>query len=140
MQLTATAPMLEGQVKHAAATKIVLAGKLFDPYTLDLLDNQAIMICNDSGMILDVAPFPENGSDLASFDGEVIDLWHLTVLPGFVDTHIHCKRITFISRTQSRLRLPPAVSLLASVCGDLMGGTGYQREHCRAHHQGHIAR
>jgi hypothetical protein len=36
------------------------------PYTLDLLDNQAIMICNDSGMILDVAPFPENGGDLAS--------------------------------------------------------------------------
>jgi imidazolonepropionase-like amidohydrolase len=89
MQLTATAPTLEGQVQHAAATKIVLAGKLFDPYTLDLLDNQAITICNDSGMILDVAPFPENGGDLASFDGEVIDLRHLTVLPGFVDTHVH---------------------------------------------------
>jgi hypothetical protein len=37
MQLTATAPMLEGQVQHAVATKIVLAGKLFDPYMLDLL-------------------------------------------------------------------------------------------------------
>jgi hypothetical protein len=36
------------------------------PYMLNLLDNQAIMICNDSGMILDVAPFPENGGDLAS--------------------------------------------------------------------------
>ncbi|KAG1846179.1 hypothetical protein DFJ58DRAFT_799298 [Suillus subalutaceus] len=89
MQLTATAPTLEGQAQPAAATKIVLAGKLFDPYTLELLDNQAITICNDSGMILDVAPFPENGGNFASFDGEVIDLRHLTVLPGFVDTHVH---------------------------------------------------
>ncbi|KAG1871568.1 hypothetical protein F4604DRAFT_2013550 [Suillus subluteus] len=89
MQLTATAPTLEGQAPPAAATKIVLAGKLFDPYTLELLDNQAITICNDSGMILDVAPFPENGGNFASFDGEVIDLRHLTVLPGFVDTHVH---------------------------------------------------
>ncbi|KAG1838003.1 hypothetical protein F4604DRAFT_1841012 [Suillus subluteus] len=84
-----TAPTLEGQAPPAAATKIVLAGKLFDPYTLELLDNQAITICNDSGMILDVAPFPENGGNFASFDGEVIDLRHLTVLPGFVDTHVH---------------------------------------------------
>jgi hypothetical protein len=64
----------------------------------------------------------------------------LTVLPGFVDTHVHCKRIDFISGTKSHLRLPPAISLRASVCGGLMGGPGYQREHRRAHHQGHSAR
>ncbi|KAG2354964.1 hypothetical protein BDR07DRAFT_1427696 [Suillus spraguei] len=89
MQLTTTATTLEAQGQLAVATKIVLAGKLFDPYTLELLDDQAITICNDSGMILDVAPFSRNGSDFASFDGEVIDLRHLTVLPGFVDAHVH---------------------------------------------------
>lgn len=99
MQLTATASALEGQAHQAAATKIVLAGKLFDPYTLELLDNQAITICNDSGMILDVSPFSGNSSEFASFGGEVIDLGQLTVLPGFVDTHVHCKRTTFISGT-----------------------------------------
>lgn len=137
MQLTASAPTLEGQAQPAAPTKIVLAGKLFDQYTLQLLDNQAITICNDSGMILDVSPLSAISSNFASFDGEVIDLRHLTVLPGFVDTHVHCKRIAFISGTGIHLRLPPAVSLLTSVRGDLMGGPGYQREHRRAHHQGH---
>jgi adenine deaminase len=100
MQLTATVSALEGQAQlqqpQAAATKIVLAGKLFDPYTLQLLDNQAITICNDSGMILDVSPFSGNGNG-REFSGKVIDLRHLTVLPGFVDTHVHCKRTTFIS-------------------------------------------
>ncbi|KAG2141087.1 hypothetical protein DEU56DRAFT_283261 [Suillus clintonianus] len=89
MQLTARIPTADAQAQRAAATKKVLAGKLFDPYTLELLENQAITICNDSGMILDVSPFSEPGSDFASFDGEVIDLRHLTVLPGFVDTHVH---------------------------------------------------
>ncbi|KAG1799025.1 uncharacterized protein HD556DRAFT_1231790 [Suillus plorans] len=89
MQLTASAPTLEDQAQPAAPTKIVLAGKLFDPYTLELLDNQAITICNDSGMILDVSPLSAISSNFASFDGEVIDLRHLTVLPGFVDTHVH---------------------------------------------------
>ncbi|KAG0706694.1 hypothetical protein DFH29DRAFT_900962 [Suillus ampliporus] len=89
MQFTATIPTPEVQAQPTAATKIVLAGKLFDPYTLELRENQAITICNDSGMILEVAPFSNNGTGFASFDGEVIDLRHLTVLPGFVDTHVH---------------------------------------------------
>ncbi|KAG1742629.1 uncharacterized protein EDB91DRAFT_1127141 [Suillus paluster] len=89
MQIKASVPAPEAQAQPAAATKVVLAGKLFDPYTLELLENQAITICNDSGMILEVTPFSNNGNDFASFDGEVIDLRHLTVLPGFVDTHVH---------------------------------------------------
>jgi cytosine/adenosine deaminase-related metal-dependent hydrolase len=86
----------EAQAQPAAATKVVLAGKLFDPYTLELLENQAITISSDSGLILDVTSFSNIGSD---FVGDVIDLRNSTVLPGFVDTHVHCKRISFISDT-----------------------------------------
>lgn len=93
----------EAPVQHAAATKVILAGKLFDPYTLELLENQAITISSDSGLILDVTSFSNTGSD---FMGDVIDLRNSTVLPGFVDTHVHCKRISFISDTVPHLRLP----------------------------------
>ncbi|KAH7914545.1 hypothetical protein BJ138DRAFT_1098600 [Hygrophoropsis aurantiaca] len=76
----------------------ILAGKLFDPYTLELLENQVITVDKESGLILNVQ-FSPNFIDTIEPDGtvpviapsvvEVIDLRHLTVLPGFVDTHVH---------------------------------------------------
>ncbi|OJA08863.1 hypothetical protein AZE42_01747 [Rhizopogon vesiculosus] len=78
----------EAQTPSSGATKVVLAGKLFDPYTLEVLENQAITISSDSGLILDVTSFSNLSSDFASF-GEVIDLRNSTVLPGFVDVHVH---------------------------------------------------
>lgn len=116
----------EAQTQPAAATKVVLAGKLFDPYTLDLLENQAITISSDSGLILDVTSFSNIGSD---FVGDVIDLRNSTVLPGFVDTHVHCKRISFISDTAPPISDCRLESLLTSIRGDLMGGPAYQREY-----------
>jgi imidazolonepropionase-like amidohydrolase len=107
MQLTMT-PGTMPEAQPTAATKVILAGKLFDPYTLQILENQAITISSDSGLILEVTSI---GNDFASFDGEVIDLRHLTVLPGFVDTHVHCKLHSFHFRDRS----PSQVATLLSV-------------------------
>lgn len=75
-------------------TMKIVAGKLFDSYTGDLLENQLITISPDSGLILNVQKyedkqewFEEKGIDLE--DNSVVDLRGQTVLPGLVDTHVH---------------------------------------------------
>lgn len=66
----------------------ILAGQIFDPYLLKLIPNQVITVSQESGLILDVQPLDE---DLDYFsDPKTIDLRHLTVVPGFVDVHVHC--------------------------------------------------
>ncbi|KZT03501.1 uncharacterized protein LAESUDRAFT_659678 [Laetiporus sulphureus 93-53] len=66
----------------------IYAGKLFDPYTLQLLENQVITVSPESGLVLDVQPFSiTNTNDLSG--PQCIDLRHATVLPGFVDAHVH---------------------------------------------------
>ncbi len=81
----------------------ILAGKLFDPYTGDLLQNRLITVSPESGLILDVQPFDDSVlasiADLAD-PNAIVDLRDLTVLPGLVDVHVHCEldfvvRITF---------------------------------------------
>ncbi|EGO31270.1 hypothetical protein SERLADRAFT_456162, partial [Serpula lacrymans var. lacrymans S7.9] len=67
----------------------IIAGKLFDSYTLELLENRVITVSEDSGIILDVQPFSSSTHGLNFSDSQIIDLRHLTVLPGFVDTHVH---------------------------------------------------
>ncbi|PSR72038.1 hypothetical protein PHLCEN_2v12068 [Hermanssonia centrifuga] len=72
----------------------ILAGKLFDPYTGDLLQNRLITVSPESGLILDVQPFDdsvlETIADLAD-PNAIVDLRDLTVLPGLVDVHVHCE-------------------------------------------------
>ncbi|EKM60544.1 uncharacterized protein PHACADRAFT_189669 [Phanerochaete carnosa HHB-10118-sp] len=72
----------------------IVAGKLFDSYTGDLVENQLITVSSDLGLILKVDKyedkkewFEERGIDLK--DDSTIDLRGQTVLPGFVDTHVH---------------------------------------------------
>ncbi|KAF5360147.1 hypothetical protein D9758_011341 [Tetrapyrgos nigripes] len=68
----------------------VLAGKLFDPVTLEFRSSQIITVSKDSGLILEVETFKTK--DLESIrlgTTDVIDLTHLTVFPGFVDAHVH---------------------------------------------------
>ncbi|KIJ66589.1 hypothetical protein HYDPIDRAFT_109654 [Hydnomerulius pinastri MD-312] len=72
-----------------AAVTIVIAGKLFDPYSLDLLENRVITVSNESGLILDVSAYSGNASEWQFTSANVINLQNLTVLPGFVDTHVH---------------------------------------------------
>ncbi|KAI0931079.1 hypothetical protein AcW2_000041 [Taiwanofungus camphoratus] len=81
-QTRATGPM----------TTKIFAGKLFDPYTLTLLPNRIITVSRESGLILDVQPY--SAADEASVDfsdPQIVDLRPATVLPGFVDAHVHRK-------------------------------------------------
>ncbi|KAF8633614.1 hypothetical protein AX15_001399 [Amanita polypyramis BW_CC] len=70
----------------------ILAGHLFDSFQRVLVPNQAIIIDRRRGVILDIrdinAPVHATRTDADSVT-EDIDLRHLVVLPGFVDTHVH---------------------------------------------------
>ncbi|KAH9926465.1 uncharacterized protein B0H18DRAFT_1085040 [Fomitopsis serialis] len=68
----------------------IYAGKLFDPYTLELLPRRVITTSADSGLVLDVQPYDAAGEAGVDFaDPAMVDLREATVLPGFVDAHIH---------------------------------------------------
>ena len=70
----------------------ILAGKLFDPYSGNILKNRQIFVSQESGLVLNVQEFHEwtiQAMDLTSPD--IIDLREQTVLPGFVDAHVHCE-------------------------------------------------
>lgn len=74
----------------------ILAGQLFDSYAGDVLQNRVITVSPDSGLIVDVAVFENTEQGLCDVgvnlnDESTIDLRKLTVLPGFVDAHVHCK-------------------------------------------------
>ncbi|KAK7052074.1 Amidohydro-rel domain-containing protein [Favolaschia claudopus] len=66
-------------------TSRILAGQLFDPYLLELVPNQLITVSHQTGLVLHVCSF-KAGDELPP---ETIDLRHLTVVPGFVDVHVH---------------------------------------------------
>ncbi|KAF7377432.1 Amidohydro-rel domain-containing protein [Mycena sanguinolenta] len=66
-------------------TRTIAAGQLFDPYLLQLVPNQLITVSQDTGLVLDVCSF----SSSSELPPETIDLRHLTVVPGFVDVHVH---------------------------------------------------
>jgi adenine deaminase len=73
-------------------TSTILAGQLFDSYTGQLVRNQLITVNQASGLILDVSTFKEEDAPrLLQESSTVHDLRHLTVLPGFVDVHVHCE-------------------------------------------------
>ncbi|KAF5384786.1 hypothetical protein D9615_000885 [Tricholomella constricta] len=85
-----SSPSTLGKVYH------VLAGKLFDSVSKKLISNQVITVDRDSGIILRVLDLTEFRSSTESrrwvdngTEEEIIDLTHLTILPGFVDTHVH---------------------------------------------------
>ena len=69
----------------------IYAGKLFDPYTLQLLPQRVITVSEDSGLVLDVQPY--SGDEVRNVDfasrEDVVDLRAATVLPGLVDVHVH---------------------------------------------------
>jgi imidazolonepropionase-like amidohydrolase len=70
----------------------ILAGKLFNSSSLEVLQNQLIKVNKSSGLIIEVTAFSDD--DIAELDlasPDVHDLRHLTVLPGFVDVHVHCE-------------------------------------------------
>ena len=68
----------------------IYAGKLYDPYTLTLLPQRVITTSAESGLVLDVASYSAEDEASVDFaDPAVVDLRQATVLPGFVDAHVH---------------------------------------------------
>ncbi|KAF8176349.1 hypothetical protein K438DRAFT_76868 [Mycena galopus ATCC 62051] len=66
-------------------TSRIAAGQLFDPYLRHLVPNQLITVSRETGLVLDVCSFTSS----SELPPETIDLRHLTVVPGFVDVHVH---------------------------------------------------
>ncbi|KAL0577826.1 hypothetical protein V5O48_004154 [Marasmius crinis-equi] len=83
-------PSEHDETAPRTGTKIrILAGKLFNSDTLTFSENQVIDVDQESGLIVDVRNWSgeeENGEDGKS---QIIDLRRMTILPGFVDVHVH---------------------------------------------------
>ncbi|KAI1790921.1 hypothetical protein LXA43DRAFT_1013566 [Ganoderma leucocontextum] len=69
----------------------IYAGKLFDPHGLQLLPQCVVTVSEDLGLVVDVRPYSEQEANAVDFarDEAAIDLRDATVLPGFVDAHVH---------------------------------------------------
>ncbi|KAJ8507539.1 hypothetical protein ONZ45_g10101 [Pleurotus djamor] len=71
-------------------TAHIYAGKLFDPITRTIASRQLIEVDESHGRILAVrsfARFPETSQENTNI--RIIDCRELTILPGFVDVHVH---------------------------------------------------
>lgn len=73
----------------------LLAGSYFDALKREFVKEQLITVHQESGIIVDVRPIsPEEAASLLDKDHKnVIDLRKENVLPGFVDTHVHCEHV-----------------------------------------------
>ncbi|KAI0740226.1 hypothetical protein C8Q76DRAFT_790692 [Earliella scabrosa] len=70
----------------------IYAGKLFDPDTLQLLPRRVVTVSQARGLVLDVQPYTDQELGGADFSGaHAVDLSEATVLPGFVDAHVHIR-------------------------------------------------
>lgn len=81
-----TQPYLKAGVYH------ILAGRIFDSYTRKLIPDQVITVDRNEGIILEVqdySTFTSRSTSASEGNAETIDLKHLTILPGFVDSHVH---------------------------------------------------
>lgn len=67
----------------------IVAGRLFDPEKLEFIVDQVITVSEKTGLIHDLKPLSDE-PQLDFSSPNVIDLRKQTVLPGFVDTHVHC--------------------------------------------------
>ena len=96
MQLSSAATPTMPAAAGTTTTKI-LAGKLFDSPTGELLLNRLITVSSESGLIVDVRGFADSAQGLSAAgvgldDPNTVDLRERTVLPGFVDAHVHCEQ------------------------------------------------
>ena len=116
----------------------IYAGKLFDPDTLQFLPQRMVTVARNAGLVLDVQPWTaEQLRDVDFEDANTVDLRDATVLPGFVDAHVHRElpsaphNVRFSRRhTCTDLRGSPniCVSIPPFVRRDVMGGTADEGE------------
>ncbi|KAF5386530.1 hypothetical protein D9757_005911 [Collybiopsis confluens] len=88
MTLLCNDPNESCQASGISDTQKILAGKLFNPRSLQFLPSQTIIVSKKSGLIISVSGITENDlnpSELAS--GQTVDLRHLTVLPVFLHSY-----------------------------------------------------
>ena len=92
---------IAGQDAPAGGERLVrvYAGKLFDPYALKLLPRRVVTVSQARGLVLDVQPYTDQELGGADFSGaHAVDLSEATVLPGFVDAHVHSESVLVDSR------------------------------------------
>ncbi|KAF9062860.1 hypothetical protein BDP27DRAFT_1271375 [Rhodocollybia butyracea] len=88
--MTQLQSQLSSELCAGSDTLKVLAGRLFDPHSLKFIPSQTITTSKTSGIILSVETTTENDLDSQQIaSGETLDLRHLSILPGFVDAHVH---------------------------------------------------
>ncbi len=69
---------------YQSTLKIIKTARLIDGTGRDPLANQAVVI--QSGRIKDIKPWDD---DVIPANAEIIDLGAMTLLPGFIDAHVH---------------------------------------------------
>lgn len=95
----------------------ILAGKLFDSRRRKLLQDQVIMIDRELGVIVDVISLDEFQRSRRSDGIEFMDFGQWTIVPGFVDVHVHSEGLSFRTSCK-RIRLN--TSVFARVYRDLV--------------------
>ena len=84
----------------------IYAGKLFDPYTMELLPQIVVSVSRTMGLVVDVRSWTQEELHATDFSDteNTVDLRGATVLPGFVDAHVHSASPAFRA-SSLRLRL-----------------------------------
>ncbi len=114
----------------------ILAGRMFNSRQEVFWENQVITVSKTTGLIVDICPYTPTSFCKRDDSAEVIDLLHLTVLPGFVDAHVHCTN----PPPYSRLIAYRAASFSSCVLRNVMERPGDEGKRCRAHDTGDHSR
>ena len=70
----------------------IYAGKIFDSYSCQLVDKKMITVSPESDLIQGIESYSPRDLQAVDFsDPDNVDLTNQTVLPGFVDAHVHRK-------------------------------------------------
>lgn len=104
----------------------IVAGRIFDSENAEFISNQIITVSNKTGLIQRVQPLSED-PHLNFSSSDVIDLRGQTVLPGFIDTHVHRQFIAVIFRDHTILI--SGFSLPSSVCRNVLERSEYSGDY-----------
>lgn len=73
---------------------IIYADRYFDSQSASFVDDSlAISVSEETGLIHNIQPLSELANNPPNVPNKVIDLRGFTLLPGFVDAHVHCESV-----------------------------------------------